>query len=102
MPSPRKGLIVRYPTPSEVTFWKKCVPCEGSTSNFSMPHSTITFASEMWFHLTGTPRNGSEEPQRPGPTRIYERPSSRMRLLNVSSSSAIFSVASESKASDLT
>lgn len=50
--------------------WKKCVPCEGSTSNRSMPHSTITFASEMWVHLTGTPRNGSDDPQRPGPTNI--------------------------------
>jgi len=67
-----------------------------------MPHSTITLASEMWFHLTGTPRNGSEEPQRPGPTRMYGRPWSRMRLLSVSNSSAIFSVESESKASDFT
>ena len=67
---PATRSTVRYPTPNDVIFWKKCVPWLGSTWNPGMEYSTMTFASEMSLQMTGMPRFGSDEPQRPGPIRI--------------------------------
>ena len=65
--------MAKYPTFIDIRLWKKCVPWEGSIPRPSNPVSTMTFALHIWIHLTGTPKNLSLEPQRPGPIRIYSR-----------------------------
>ncbi len=59
----------------------------------------MTFDSDMSLHLIGMPSHGLLEPQRPGPTRTYPRPSRRIAALSSASSCAISAVRDGSNAS---